>query len=227
MPAEHAPDNAMDDAEEIARFHDECSDLMRELLHGLAAVPDTARPFPEIEDAIGWHRRRIASVLGGVAHLRQTEFGGRRPYRFHDARVSSSGRWELWMDQDQAQAVRAAQAEGSTVATRSGGCLCGAVRYEVRGPLRDVLIGHCRECRRWHGHASASTRHGATTWCWCRRAACAGSTARPATPEPGAGSAGNAARGLFWDPPGAPRHDHSAERERDYGSGQRRPATSS
>ena len=39
----------------------------------------------------------------------------------------------------------------------SGGCLCGAVRYEVQGPLRDVLICHCQECRRWHGHVSAST----------------------------------------------------------------------
>jgi hypothetical protein len=39
----------------------------------------------------------------------------------------------------------------------TGGCLCGAVRYEVSGPLRDVLICHCEECRRWHGHVSAST----------------------------------------------------------------------
>jgi hypothetical protein len=39
----------------------------------------------------------------------------------------------------------------------TGRCLCGAVRYEVKGPLRDVLICHCEECRRWHGHFSAST----------------------------------------------------------------------
>ncbi|HUE27130.1 MAG TPA: GFA family protein [Solirubrobacteraceae bacterium] len=39
----------------------------------------------------------------------------------------------------------------------TGRCLCGAVAYEVRGPLRDVLICHCEECRRWHGHVSAST----------------------------------------------------------------------
>ena len=37
----------------------------------------------------------------------------------------------------------------------TGRCLCGAVRYEVAGPLRDVLVCHCDECRRWHGHVSA------------------------------------------------------------------------
>jgi hypothetical protein len=99
----------MEDPEEIERFYDRCSDLMRELLDGLAAVPDRPRPFPEIEDAIGWPRRRIASVLGGVSHLRHTEFGGRRPYRFLEPRNAASRRWEMWMDRGQARAVRAAQ----------------------------------------------------------------------------------------------------------------------
>jgi hypothetical protein len=105
---EHAPQNVMAEAGEIARFHDRCSDLMRELLDELAATPGLARTFPEIEDALGWPRRRIASVLGGVWRLRQTEFGGRRPYRFHDRRQAASGRWELWMDAEQAHAVRTA-----------------------------------------------------------------------------------------------------------------------
>ncbi len=106
---QHAPYNVMEDPSEIARFYDRCSDLMRELLDGLAAAPDRSRPFPEIEASIGWPRRRIASVLGGVSHLRHTEFGGRRPYRFYDTRRSASGRWEMWMDAAQADAVRDAR----------------------------------------------------------------------------------------------------------------------
>ena len=108
-PAQHAPENVMGDPGEIARFHDRCSPLMRELLGALAAAPDRPRPFPEIEDELDWPHRRIASVLGGVARLRQLEFGGRRPYRFLDERRSRSGRWEMWMDGRQARAVRAAR----------------------------------------------------------------------------------------------------------------------
>jgi hypothetical protein len=37
----------------------------------------------------------------------------------------------------------------------TGGCLCGAVRYEVRGKLRDVVLCHCIECKRAHGSVGA------------------------------------------------------------------------
>ena len=110
-PVEHAPRNAMLDPGEIERFHDRCSDLMRELLEGLAAGPHRPRPFPEVEDALGWPRRRIAAVLGGAGRMRVLEFGGRRPYRFREARQAASGRWEIWMDEAQARAVRAAAGE--------------------------------------------------------------------------------------------------------------------
>jgi hypothetical protein len=38
-----------------------------------------------------------------------------------------------------------------------GGCLCGAVRYRVKGPLRDVVNCHCGQCRRTHGNFAAYT----------------------------------------------------------------------
>ena len=109
MLRECIPRNAMDEPDEVARFYDRCSDLMRELLDHLAAGPHRPRPFPEIEDAMGWPRRRISSVLGGVGRVRKLEFAGRRPYHFQDERQSASGRWEIWMDADQAEFVRAAR----------------------------------------------------------------------------------------------------------------------
>jgi hypothetical protein len=39
----------------------------------------------------------------------------------------------------------------------SGGCLCGAVRYRLHGPLRPVVYCHCGQCRRTHGHFAAYT----------------------------------------------------------------------
>jgi hypothetical protein len=101
----------MVDPGEIARFRDRCSELMAALLDELATTPDVARTFPQVEDALAWPRRRIASVLGGVSHLRHSEFGGRRPYRFNGDRDSESGRWEIWMDATQAAALRAADAD--------------------------------------------------------------------------------------------------------------------
>lgn len=40
---------------------------------------------------------------------------------------------------------------------RSGGCLCGGVRYEISGPMRPVVYCHCSQCRRTSGHFVAAT----------------------------------------------------------------------
>lgn len=42
-------------------------------------------------------------------------------------------------------------------AIATGGCLCGAVRYTVARPLRDVVLCHCAMCRKTHGHVGAYT----------------------------------------------------------------------
>lgn len=39
----------------------------------------------------------------------------------------------------------------------TGGCLCGAVRYVARGPLREVIYCHCSQCRRQTGLYFAAT----------------------------------------------------------------------
>jgi hypothetical protein len=45
----------------------------------------------------------------------------------------------------------------TTPTTNTGGCLCGGVRYAVRGALRDVIACHCSQCRRTSGHHVAAT----------------------------------------------------------------------
>lgn len=38
-----------------------------------------------------------------------------------------------------------------------GSCLCGAVRFEVAGELKPPDLCHCTQCRKFSGHAFAST----------------------------------------------------------------------
>lgn len=39
----------------------------------------------------------------------------------------------------------------------TGGCLCGEVRFTVRGPVREVWYCHCEHCRRTTGNHMAAT----------------------------------------------------------------------
>lgn len=84
----------------------------------------------------------------------------------------------------------------------TGRCLCGAVRFDVDGPLRDVIVCHCVECRRWHGHVSASTAAAREA---LRLTADSGLRWID-SPESDAGArrgfCGECGSSLFWDVPG-------------------------
>src|SRR5262249_40359771 len=45
--------------------------------------------------------------------------------------------------------------EGAAQPRATGRCLCGAVRYAVRGPRRHVVLCQCEECARWGGYVGA------------------------------------------------------------------------
>mgnify|MGYP002713084919 CR=1 FL=1 len=38
----------------------------------------------------------------------------------------------------------------------TGGCLCGTVRFEIHGPIRDIIYCHCSQCRKVQGSAFAT-----------------------------------------------------------------------
>ena len=40
---------------------------------------------------------------------------------------------------------------------KTGSCLCGAVTYEVHGPLRPVIACHCTQCRKQTGTYMSAT----------------------------------------------------------------------
>ena len=46
---------------------------------------------------------------------------------------------------------------GATRKSARGHCLCGAVQFEVHGPLRPIIYCHCEMCRRSSGHHVAAT----------------------------------------------------------------------
>ena len=83
----------------------------------------------------------------------------------------------------------------SPEALHTGHCLCGAVRFTTRGPLRDVIACHCSQCRRQTGHFFAATSvaddrleiEGGDSLSWFR-----------ATPEAARGFCCICGSALFW-----------------------------
>jgi len=84
----------------------------------------------------------------------------------------------------------------------SGGCLCGAVRYRVNGALRDVLICHCEECRRWHGHVSACTAARREDLVLLEQRGLRWIDSPRSDAHARRGFCAECGSSLFWDPPG-------------------------
>ncbi|SMX31477.1 GFA family protein [Actibacterium lipolyticum] len=80
---------------------------------------------------------------------------------------------------------------------KTGSCLCGAVRYQVTGPMRPVIACHCVQCRKSSGHHVAATSaprddvmiEGEVTW-------------YASSDEARRGFCGTCGSQLFWDGPG-------------------------
>lgn len=44
-----------------------------------------------------------------------------------------------------------------TIQTFTGSCLCGGVRYRVKGPLRALIACHCAQCQKTSGNYVVAT----------------------------------------------------------------------
>ena len=77
-----------------------------------------------------------------------------------------------------------------------GACLCGAVSFEVKGPLPPPSACHCTQCRKHSGHFEASTDvprsavtiHGSDKVTWYR------------SEKAQRGFCSTCGSSLFWDP---------------------------
>lgn len=43
---------------------------------------------------------------------------------------------------------------GPEVRIAGGSCLCGQIRYEIRGRVGAITVCHCSQCRKFHGAAA-------------------------------------------------------------------------
>lgn len=98
----------MTDAAEIRAYYDATTDRMREVLDYLARRPGERFTNPHVEDALGWNRLSLrGTAAASTRRVGKDRFGGRLPYHWVDGGPAShSGRFEIWMDEPQAAAIR-------------------------------------------------------------------------------------------------------------------------
>jgi hypothetical protein len=85
---------------------------------------------------------------------------------------------------------------------REGGCRCGAVRYAVDGPLRDVLVCHCGACRSAAGRPWAATAAHRADLTLAERSGIRWALAAVSEHDASRGSCERCGTVVFWDAPG-------------------------
>jgi len=83
-----------------------------------------------------------------------------------------------------------------------GHCLCGAIRFEIDGPMRDVVVCHCGQCRRQHGSPPGYTQ---AAWEHVRLAGEEALTWYRSSEKARRGFCRICGSSLFWEPIGAGR----------------------
>lgn len=102
---------------EVRAFYLATTGRMRLFLDELARQPGVRRTNPQIESALGWAPLSVRGTAAGSARRIGDRFGFRSPYHWAEGNAARSGRFETWMDEGQAAAVRAARGSAQTTTT--------------------------------------------------------------------------------------------------------------
>ena len=106
---EHCPELAETDPRRLSELYEDVTPRMRAVLDLLLdREPGERLTFEQVELELRWPRGCFASVFGGFRGRRGKEF--KRPFRLCEPRHSAARAWELWLDDAQAGALRAARA---------------------------------------------------------------------------------------------------------------------
>lgn len=78
----------------------------------------------------------------------------------------------------------------------TGQCLCGTIHLTINGPMRDISVCHCGQCRRWHGHPPDYSK---AKWADIRLTGREHLRWFASSPEARRGFCGQCGSSLFWE----------------------------
>lgn len=110
LGSELAPEMVIIDADLLASIYINGSENLRLLLDTLSKAPGEEFTFSQLDERLDWPAKRAASVIAAFERTTSARDGasGTRPWRM---RLTADGVWSLWVDGEQAAALRAAAPE--------------------------------------------------------------------------------------------------------------------